>query len=63
MVAALALAVLYCTKLAQAQTEDEKARIEEDMLGHAEMRHALAVIKGEDGAGMSCHVVREAGRA
>jgi hypothetical protein len=54
MVAALALAVLYCTKLAQAQTEEEKARIEDDMLGHAELRQALAVIKGEDGAaGMS----------
>lgn len=44
----ISCAVLYCTKLAQAQTSEDKARVEEEMLGHAELRHALAVIKGED---------------
>ena len=44
--------MLYCTKLAKAQSASERAQIEEDMRMNPELAPVLAILKGEDDGGV-----------
>ena len=44
--------VLYCTKLAKAQTDSEREEIEAEMRSSHELAPILAILRGDDDGGM-----------